>query len=73
MTKHSMDETFLFSRRPKKVIIDQGWAPRSFPFGTFPSFLFLKGTFRSFPFFFRVFGDLQYETQKNIPFFSVLF
>ena len=29
----------------------QGWAPHSFLFGTFCSF-------RSFPFFFRVFGDL---------------
>ena len=34
---------------------EQGWAPHSFPFGTFRS---LKGTFRAFPFFFRVFGDL---------------
>ena len=38
----------------------QGWALRSFPFGTVRSVLFrsLKGAFCSFPFFFRVFGDL---------------
>ena len=42
----------------------QGWAPHSFPFGMFRS---LKGTFCSFPFFFRVLAT--YETQKNIPFF----
>ena len=46
----------------------QGWAPRSFPFGTFRS---LKRTFHSFPFFFKFLAI--YETRKNVPFFSVLF
>ena len=42
----------------------QGWALRSFPFGTFRS---LKGMFRSF---FEFLATC--ETQKIVPFFSVL-
>ena len=37
------------------VISLQGWALRSFPFGTLRSFPFLK---KNVPFFSRVFGDL---------------
>ena len=42
----------------------QGWAPRSFPFGTFHSFLFFK---RNVPFFSILFFEFlaTYETQKN--------
>ena len=47
----------------------QGWAPDSFPFGTFHS---LKRTFHSFPFFFRVFGDLWDPKERSVLFLSFL-
>ena len=49
----------------------QGWSPRSFLFGTFRSFLFLKECSVLFRSFFELLAT--YETQKNVPFFSDLF
>ena len=71
---HQLDESGIrptmctgTSQNEYNITIFQGWAPRSFPFGTFRSFsFFLKnGFFLEFL--------ATFETQKNVPFFSVLF
>ena len=46
--------------------LSQGWAPRSFPFRMFRSFPLFQKTFRSFPFFFWVFGDLWDPKERNV-------
>ena len=76
-------ETMLLSCKKQKeakweklpTTIWQGWALCSFPFSTLNSFLFLKKNVPFFSVFFRSFLKFlaTYETQKNVPLFSVLF
>ena len=51
---------------------EQGWAPRSVPFGTFRSFPFFSILLKERSVLFRYFFEClaTYETQKNVPFFS---